>query len=349
MQAERSISLPAYPIPAGQMIGPRSFRMDRIVPAMEIFQLGESATQDGEMTLQIGQFDFSAPPKPRIRQRLKDRFQEQNYSIPEGKVVFDFRPYSPNNWAHFLNDHLALLAITLEEFDLQLEDIYAILPLDTAGYIQNLCRMCGIAFTCTDATVSAYGVKVTLSSFIHIRGIRVAWMQKAQNPVTQFLGTQDIKPGSDTQRVYLSRKKTRNIKNDDEVMSLLDGFGFKRVFMEELSVEAQLTLLMKSAVIVAVHGAALAPLAYKSNATKDTKLIEIFPVGHVNNNFRCIADQIGAEWIGVLGRTEKFNIPHIYDLATPYMKHSLAAFDVDVDSVRTALETLKVTEISDEK
>lgn len=344
MQNERSIDLPTYNIPAGLMIGPRSFRTDRIIPAPEILQLREAATGSGELTLELGQFEFSPPEKSRLRRRFSALFQDEEYSLPDNKLALDLRLRQPDNWAHFLNDHLALVSIILETFDLKIEDIFAILPKDIPGYITDVCRLCSLEFICTDAIVSAQGIKIGIESFNDIRGTRVKWLQnELTSPVAKFLKAQDLGTEACDQRYYLSRRKTRNLRNDDDVTSMLEGLGFKRVFMEDLNVEEQLTLIMKSEVIVGIHGAALAPLAYKHNATSRTKLIEIFPVGHVNNNFRCFAAQIGAQWIGVLGRTEKKNIPYIYDLSKPYLIHSLSSFDVDVDSIRIALENMEET------
>lgn len=341
MSDECSFDLPVHQIPEGLMIGPRSFRTDRILPALERLHLAATQTEPGRLTLKRGLFDFEAPHKPRFRQRLKARFHENTNQVPKGRLVMDFRPYSPKNWAHFLNDHLALLALALDLFELDLAQIHALLPRDAAGYIQNLCRLLGIDFTCTDATIRAEGIQVLQDSYIPLRGGRVTWMQnRASSPVMGYYRAQGLETATGDRRVYLARKRTRNVVNDDAVAAFLAPYGFTRIFMEELSVAEQLTLLLESEVIVAVHGAALAPLAYKFNATRATKVIEIFPVGHVTNNFRCIADQIGAEWIGVLGRTAPFNLPYLYDLPGPYTRHSLSSFEVDTESLRAALEIM---------
>ena len=349
MPIKHNIDLPSFDVPAGLMIGPRSFRTDRIKPAAEVIKLSSTKTGGGTLQLEMGEFDFHPPALSLLRRARSQFLESQQSELPTNMVAFDCRFHSPSNWAHFLNDHMALFSIALESFRLKIEEVYLILPSDIPKYITNLCLACGLRFVCTDGIIHSKGIRIEINHFNDIRGIRTNWLQDAKNsPVAKLVADLNTSSEHCNRRIYLSRRNTRNIRNGDELASELSILGFERIFMEDLPVKDQLKLVYKVDFIIAIHGAALAPLAYKTNATHNTKVVEIFPIGHVTNNFRCIAAKIGAQWIGILGKTEKINYPHLYNLSTPYTKHSLASFEVDVESVKIALECLSTKQTKEQ-
>jgi hypothetical protein len=65
--------------------------------------------------------------------------------------------------------------------------------------------------------------------------------------------------------VFLPRRGTRSLTNEAEIYSLLSAQGFEKVYSEDLTVPQQFALLRQADRIVAVHGAGLAPLEYRSS------------------------------------------------------------------------------------
>ena len=61
-------------------------------------------------------------------------------------------------------------------------------------------------------------------------------------------------------RIYISREvaKYRRIANEDEVMGLLNRFGFEKIVAEKLSWDDQMAVMASSELIVSIHGSGLA-------------------------------------------------------------------------------------------
>jgi hypothetical protein len=78
--------------------------------------------------------------------------------------------------------------------------------------------------------------------------------------------------------VYISRSKStmgRNIQNQSEIESLLEGRGFRIVNLDKVGVVDQLSLFANSRVIVSPHDAGLSNLVASLSGTK---LVELLPV-----------------------------------------------------------------------
>ena len=77
------------------------------------------------------------------------------------------------------------------------------------------------------------------------------------------------------QLIYISREQARGrkIANETDVMQFLQTKGFKRYFLEEMSLEQIVRLFATAKVVVSPHGAGLTNLIF---AQPQTKVIEIF-------------------------------------------------------------------------
>jgi len=75
-------------------------------------------------------------------------------------------------------------------------------------------------------------------------------------------------------RIYISRQNAtrRRVKNEQEVVDLLQSYGFKKYILEEMSVSDQVALFSNAEFIVAPHGAGLTNVVYADSAT----VIELF-------------------------------------------------------------------------
>lgn len=77
-------------------------------------------------------------------------------------------------------------------------------------------------------------------------------------------------------RYYISRNKgtvKRQIENEKEVLTIVESFGFKKIYMEELSVREQIELFSSAECIITPHGSAL---AFSVFGTEGLKIVEIF-------------------------------------------------------------------------
>ena len=105
---------------------------------------------------------------------------------------------------------------------------------------------------------------------------------------------------SKTERIYISRKKasSRRIVNEQEVVNLLEKFGFQSINLESISVTQQASLLAYSQVIVATHGAGLTNLVF---CHPGTKVIEIFHPEYVMNYYWLLSNICGLEQYHLIG------------------------------------------------
>ena len=97
-----------------------------------------------------------------------------------------------------------------------------------------------------------------------------------------FLNSENICQISEqSQRLFISRKLAswRRVVNEDEVVSLLEKFGFISLTLESFSVTEQAALMSKVKAVIAPHGAGLTNLVFCSPGTK---VIEIFSPNYVN-------------------------------------------------------------------
>jgi hypothetical protein len=93
-------------------------------------------------------------------------------------------------------------------------------------------------------------------------------------------------------RVYISRGKAgrRRVVNEDALWAVLEGAGFERVHMEDLSFRDQVSLMRETAVLCALHGAGLANILF---CPPGTDVIEIADPGFPNPNFYAMAAALG--------------------------------------------------------
>lgn len=76
-------------------------------------------------------------------------------------------------------------------------------------------------------------------------------------------------------KIFINRKQTssRRIVNNNEVIDILNKYGFDEIFLEDLNLSEQAEVINSAEVIIALHGSGLTNLVF---AEQGTKVIEIF-------------------------------------------------------------------------
>jgi len=140
-----------------------------------------------------------------------------------------------------------------------------------------------------------------------------------------------------TRRLYASRAKqnSRHLRNEAEVVALLQQQGFETVYFEEYSFEQQVALMLETAVLVGLHGANLTNMLFMQpgaavvevlNEDKFTKLHNV----HFENLIYCrLSSCLGLPYFAVPGRT----VPG--QEASNY-----ADLEVELDAIRQLLADL---------
>ncbi|NER06643.1 MAG: DUF563 domain-containing protein, partial [Okeania sp. SIO3C4] len=114
---------------------------------------------------------------------------------------------------------------------------------------------------------------------------REIWVNKWS---CEFLRSVFLKPQNITEvserpkRIYLSRKLAswRRVLNEEEVVNLLEKFGFVSLTLESMTIAEQVSYMAAAKVVISPHGAGLTNLVFCSPGTK---VIEIFSPKYVNS------------------------------------------------------------------
>lgn len=130
----------------------------------------------------------------------------------------------------------------------------------------------------------------------------VAWMPKwvCDFLKNTFLNQQNVLKSEKIERLYISRKYTANrrIINEDEIIKILDKFGFKTVVLESMSVIDQAALMANAKVIISPHGGGLSNLVFCSPGTK---VIEIFSPKYVYPCYWLVSNLVELEYYYLIG------------------------------------------------
>ena len=139
-------------------------------------------------------------------------------------------------------------------------------------------------------------------------------------------------------RLYFSRGRAskRRVVNEAEVVALVEQYGFKTVYLEELSVTEAAHLIVQAEGIVAVHGAGLANMVF---CRPGIPLIELYG-WHISQEYWMTAHALGLQYCNLAcpGADGRY-----YDeIDLEYGKHfsdiNAADIRVDCDALAVALE-----------
>lgn len=327
--------------PEHHLVTARSHLIDRFVPACEIIRLPSKKVGGGALTY-ARKHHVAAAPVSGKRSRLPFRKASGVQRLDDG-VYIDFRRRNPQNWAHFLNNHLPICFALMDQTGLSAGDVVLILPANTPGFIVKAAAFFGLRTLCTADSIEGEGVEFTSEPWTGIRSVRAQWARLPHpRSVLTGAGIHGAAPDDHLPRkVFLSRRDTRNLENEAAVETHLAKRGYAKIYPEELSVADQIMLFEQADSMVAIHGAGLAPLLYLSEEARLTQLIELFPCGHMTDVYRVMSDQVGCRWIGVRGKIKPEHVTPAYDLENPFLEYSLQSFELDLTALDLAFELIE--------
>ena len=104
-------------------------------------------------------------------------------------------------------------------------------------------------------------------------------------------------------KIYVSRETAnrRKITNEDEIVSLLDQYGFEKIEPANLSLEDEISIFNTADVILGLHGANMAGIVFAENA----RVLELFPKGGVCEHYFAIANQLDLSYDCFICETSK--------------------------------------------
>lgn len=304
MRAEKiSISkeLPSYATERGWLFGEPTKLIDRFQEDVEEIYLPQAITRAGQFRLTL-EYGESRSHKNSYKRKILDRLApaKWNQEKIEDDIILDLRQAHPENWAHAITNHLPVALLSRASLFEQQRTIKVVLPKEISQKINELFKLSGFAVLNTDRPVAGEICRISVTPWIAIRGIRAALIK--EHLAGSGLQKAVLESRQKANKIFVSRKDTRKLVNEGEVETYLADQGYRKVYLEDYALADQIALLVNAEQIVAVHGAALGPLIFKSLfGERPYFLLEIFSPAHITNVYRVIADQTGGSWVGVRG------------------------------------------------
>lgn len=334
---ETIIPVRGAPVPPATLFAPRSYLLERKILRSEEIAYTSGDTPSGHVKLRFDDADSLIDIPLARREKLHRRLRRVRPVDLSGRVVFDMRYAWPENWAHFLINHLPLLALAADRSGLVEDEITVLLPARTPAHILRLAELLGLTVAPTDAPVQGRLLSARAQPKEVVSSGRRDWIRLPflDAPVAGLSRRGDLNM---PRRVFLSRRGTRALENEAEVEAFLAQRGYAKIYAEDIGPDQQLALFHEAEHVVAIHGAALGPLMYRSAASNLAGVIELMPAGHMSLYFRVVAHQVGCDWSAVRGRLKPEYVRHLYDGTKPFVKFSLDSFSVDLDTLALAME-----------
>lgn len=109
-----------------------------------------------------------------------------------------------------------------------------------------------------------------------------------------------VKRSSHSRRIYISRAKasSRTVINENELLPLLERFGFRTLYLEELSLQEQINEFSQAEAIVAPHGSGLANLVF---CPPGACVIELFSPNYINVMYWALSSHLGLDYSYIVG------------------------------------------------
>ena len=248
--------------------------------------------------------------------RLRPRIQAL------GTYLFDTRFDTEANLAHVLLNVAPGVLHSKEAFG----NVTVILRSNAAAMGREAYRLLGCSVLCTDREV--YGEVIFPPDGRN--GAYEVWYPS-------LFGSIELPGSSGTpERVFISRKGTRRLINEEEVGETLGRYGFHKVYFEDIPIAQQWQIARNAKAVAGIHGAALASLVFNRNRVR---LLEFFHPGYVTNLYRHLTNVIGGAWCGVTGQMPASIIREL-DGKRRSRRFAHASTRVDIGSLCRALEYL---------
>ena len=290
------------------MIGPTSYLVDRSLPACEEILLPEAITERGYLRFHITEEKESSNSKVlgkihNYKNKIYNCFGFCHTYNVNDELILDLRIYSPSNWAHAFTNHLPLaLCVRRSIMAKAKENIIIVLPENISNSIKLLFESVNFKVLLSNNAVVGRLIVFDMKPWRSIRCLRHKIVQNELAETKLYTQVRALKSMS-TDKLFVSRKDSRRLVNENEVSAFLKSKGYMTVYLEDYTLFEQLSLLSYAKKIVAIHGAGLGPLLLRKNFNNNSfELVEIFTPAHVSDCYRVMTHQLGGKWIGVRGK-----------------------------------------------
>jgi len=242
--------------------------------------------------ISIPELSFNKSCKP-IKHHLKHRVSRHVSGLSAS--VFGTAAVSSGNYGHWMIDGLSRLLLIKKTMDLSEID-YIATPEFRYGFQQE--------------SLEAFGF--TPDQFIEISALECVQFEQLVCTSAPRGISSTICPGwivdeyrklipnkspvqTKKRRLYVSRKDaaSRNLINEDAVITLLEQYGFESVQLSEYDFNEKIALFQQSESVVGLTGAGLTNIMF---CDKGTKLLELFPPSFIHYLYSSIATHLDLDY-----------------------------------------------------
>jgi len=327
------------------LFAPATYLVDSFTPFVEEIYLPVVATEPGSIKFTFYANGVANPPVKKYFSKIKSLYYQKDKLLTQqhDNVYLDLRAYSPGNLSHSIMIHLPL-ALTARAYLLSIKEQAPtlIFPTNLPAYVHKLFVEIGFELLITDQKVVGKLCEYEVSSVVSIRSILpdiIKDLLLGSDFSKELLRRSEALP----KKVFISRKDTRRLTNEAEVEEVLKQHGYQKIYMEDYDILDQVAMVSLADNIVAIHGAALGPLVFRSLFDiKPLKFVEIFTPAHMANVYRVLTYQLGGEWIGVRGKLWPKLVEQAYECESSIVRqYSLLDFEVCLLSLEKALNNFE--------
>jgi hypothetical protein len=191
-------------------------------------------------------------------------------SVLSANPVLDMRHFGPNNIAHLLID---IIPYYLYARDVVGPEIRVLLP-PVGEPFSSLLNLFHVSSVWEDCRVTGEIIKISGTRGLAVHDLFRMFECHGINFAPDVYADVDVCSGPRFERIFLARRAPRNLGNQMEIENITNKYDYKTIFMEDYSIQEQLSIGGHAKHVIAIHGAAMSFLLMNKRVES---LIEIFP------------------------------------------------------------------------
>lgn len=341
-----SVQAPAVHVPSSIMYAHPSRMMDAWVPDVERILLPEFIIPESTIHVSVAcesqtfakvPFVSHLSPFAQLKREIRRKLSRLSLraNVPE-HLILDCRGKDTNNIAHIIHDVLLRVEVSkklLEETKYWKRGILVVLPKRVSKLTQAVLTYLEIPILITDGPVKGNILEFRMNGASADEIVYGLLSRLGKMKIPNYIQ-------NTPQKIFISRKDSRQILNEDQVEEYLSSRGYQKLYFDELSFEEQWSTSRNATDIVAIHGAALGSIAFNRRGTGENfpfRLTELFTAAFVVDPFRRFTAALGGSWVGVRGQISPEIVKDL-DFGKKIFQHAYDPFHVDLKCLSLALE-----------
>lgn len=350
MQISLRTVVPAINVEPTMMFGYPTCASDVYTPKAEQIYLPEQeAVPEIPVEIKVAtKYTWSIQPanwKWKLFEQVVKLGQHKQALDYEGHFIYDARGETDKNIAHILENICTHVLLTKKLLSEQLNrsvEINVILKENASALARDLFSTLNIPILCTNFEVYGDVVEVVHDYNYRLYGV------EAQLFDTEFKNYNRVTP----ERVFIARRGSRQLINNDEVVNFLEERGFTIYYFEDLAASEKWSIARNAKIAVSVHGAGtsnfifnrlgLAPQAKKGSGLR---LIELFSPSFTIHTYRQFSAILNGKWCGVRGQITPEALRYLDFDTSPRdtLKSPIRdPFKIDLSTLQMALDFMEV-------